>query len=163
MSLSGERGHLAFSCFVQQSPPTSSSWLNAVEGFLAQLTRRRPKHGVFTSVANFENAITRFIEEHHSAEAKPFKWPQTQTKSSPREIEGSKRCSQSTKCLIPCFDGAISFSELREALWAKFFMGAPLQQRQSVRRYNLERVAVNRFHIPRQGLSLSARIPRAIR
>ena len=55
--------------------PTSSSWLNAVEGFFAKLTRRRPKHGVFTSVANLENAITRFIEEHNSAEAKPFKWP----------------------------------------------------------------------------------------
>lgn len=29
--------------------PTSPSWLNAVEGFFATLTRRRLKHGVFHS------------------------------------------------------------------------------------------------------------------
>ncbi len=54
--------------------PTSSSWLNAVEGFFAKLTRRRLKHGVFTSVANLEDAIIRFIQEHNSTEAKPFTW-----------------------------------------------------------------------------------------
>jgi len=54
--------------------PTSSSWLNAVEGFFAKLTRRRLKHGVFTSVANLEDAIIRFIHEHNSTEAKPFTW-----------------------------------------------------------------------------------------
>ena len=31
--------------------PTSASWLNAVEGFFAKLTRRRLKRGVFRSVA----------------------------------------------------------------------------------------------------------------
>lgn len=30
--------------------PTSSSWLNAVEGFFAKLTRRRLRHGVFHSI-----------------------------------------------------------------------------------------------------------------
>ena len=30
--------------------PTSSSWLNFVEGFFAKLSRRRLKHGVFCSV-----------------------------------------------------------------------------------------------------------------
>ena len=32
--------------------PTSSSWLNAVEGFFAKRTRRRLKHGVFHSVVD---------------------------------------------------------------------------------------------------------------
>ena len=39
--------------------PTSSSWLNAVEGFFAKLTRRRLKHGVFHSVVDLQAAINR--------------------------------------------------------------------------------------------------------
>ena len=34
--------------------PTSASWLNAVEGFFAKLTRRRLKRGVFVSIANLQ-------------------------------------------------------------------------------------------------------------
>jgi hypothetical protein len=54
--------------------PTSSSWLNAVEGFFAKLTRRRLKHGVFHSVIDLQAAINRFIAEHNGGEAKPFTW-----------------------------------------------------------------------------------------
>ena len=52
----------------------TSSWLNAVEGFFAKLTRRRLKGAIFGSVAACESAIERFIAEHNSREAKPFKW-----------------------------------------------------------------------------------------
>lgn len=54
--------------------PTSSSWLNAVEGFFAKLARRRLKHGVFHSVVDLQAAINRFIAEHNDQEAKPFVW-----------------------------------------------------------------------------------------
>ena len=54
--------------------PTSSSWLNAVEGFFAKLTRRRLKHGVFHSVVDLQAAINRFIAEHNEVEARPFVW-----------------------------------------------------------------------------------------
>ena len=54
--------------------PTSSSWLNAVEGFFAKLTWRRLKHGVFHSVVDLQAAINRFIAEHNTTEAKPFTW-----------------------------------------------------------------------------------------
>jgi len=54
--------------------PTSSSWLNAVEGFFAKLTRRRLKYGVFHSVVDLQAAINRFIAEHNDTEAKPFIW-----------------------------------------------------------------------------------------
>jgi transposase len=54
--------------------PTSSSWLNAVEGFFAKLTRRRLKYGVFHSVIDLQAAINRFIAEHNGGEAKPFTW-----------------------------------------------------------------------------------------
>jgi transposase len=53
--------------------PTSSSWLNAVEGFFAKLTRRRLKHGVFHSLVDLQAAINRFIAEHNR-HPKPFIW-----------------------------------------------------------------------------------------
>jgi transposase len=39
--------------------PTSASWLNAIEGFFAKLTRRRLKRGVFRSVVDLQAAINR--------------------------------------------------------------------------------------------------------
>ena len=54
--------------------PTSCSWLNAVEGFFAKLTRRRLKHGMFHSLIDLQAAINRFIKEHNNVEAKPFTW-----------------------------------------------------------------------------------------
>jgi transposase len=54
--------------------PTSSSWLNAVEGFFAKLTRRRLKHGVFCSVVDLQATINRFIAEHNETDARPFMW-----------------------------------------------------------------------------------------
>ena len=53
--------------------PTSSSWLNAVEGFFAKLTRRRLKRGVFHSVVDLQAAINRFVDEHNR-NPKPFVW-----------------------------------------------------------------------------------------
>jgi hypothetical protein len=53
--------------------PTSASWLNAVEGFFATLTKRRLKRGVFRSVADLQTAINRFLEEHNQ-QSKPFTW-----------------------------------------------------------------------------------------
>ena len=54
--------------------PTSSSWLNAVEGFFAKLTRRRLKRGVFRALIDLQAAINRFITEYNDNDAKPFKW-----------------------------------------------------------------------------------------
>ena len=53
--------------------PTSSSWLNAVEGFFAKLTRRRLKHGVFRSIVDLQATINRFLQEHNQS-PKPFIW-----------------------------------------------------------------------------------------
>ena len=52
--------------------PTSASWLNAVEGFFAVLSKRRLKRGVFRSVADLQAAINRFL--NHNARSKPFQW-----------------------------------------------------------------------------------------
>jgi len=54
--------------------PTSSSWLNAVEGWFAQLERRSLYRGVFSSVPDLNEEIKRYIEVHNRETAKPFKW-----------------------------------------------------------------------------------------
>jgi transposase len=53
--------------------PTSASWLNAVEGFFAKLTRQRLQRGVFRSVVDLQLAINRFVEDTN-ADPKPFVW-----------------------------------------------------------------------------------------
>jgi transposase len=53
--------------------PTSCSWLNAVEGFFAKLTRQRLKRGVFRSVVDLQEAINRYVAETN-ARPKPFTW-----------------------------------------------------------------------------------------
>jgi transposase len=53
--------------------PTPCSWLNAVEGFFAKLTKRRLKRGVFRSITDLQAAINRFLAEHNQ-QPKPFVW-----------------------------------------------------------------------------------------
>jgi transposase len=53
--------------------PTSASWLNAVEGFFATLSKRRLKRGIFRSVVDLQTAINRFLDDHN-AQSKPFQW-----------------------------------------------------------------------------------------
>ena len=53
--------------------PTSASWLNAVEGFFAQLTWRRLQRGVFHSLVDLQAAINRYLAEHNQA-PRPFVW-----------------------------------------------------------------------------------------
>jgi hypothetical protein len=59
--------------FVFHFTPTSCSWLNAVEGFFAKLSRRRLKRGVFRSVVDLQAAINRFVADTN-ADPKPFTW-----------------------------------------------------------------------------------------
>lgn len=53
--------------------PTSASWLNLVERFFAEITRKRIRRGAFASVAELEEAIRNYLD-HHNAEPKPFVW-----------------------------------------------------------------------------------------
>jgi hypothetical protein len=53
--------------------PTSASWINAVEGFFAKLTKRRLKRGVFHSLVALQAAINPFLEEAN-ANPRPFRW-----------------------------------------------------------------------------------------
>src|SRR5215469_4088932 len=59
--------------FVFHYTPKSASWLNAVEGFFAKLTKRRLKRGVFRSLVDLQAAINRFLAETND-NPKPFVW-----------------------------------------------------------------------------------------
>lgn len=53
--------------------PTSSSWLNQVERFFAEITEKRIRRGAFRSVQELEQAIADYLE-HHNQNPKPFVW-----------------------------------------------------------------------------------------
>jgi transposase len=56
--------------------PTSSSWLNAVERFFAELTEKRLRRGIFRSVLDLIEAIDAYLEERNQ-DPKPFLWTKT--------------------------------------------------------------------------------------
>src|SRR5271168_1258674 len=45
--------------------PTSSSWLNQVERFFAEITEKRIRRGAFRSVKQLEQAINEYLEHHN--------------------------------------------------------------------------------------------------
>jgi transposase len=53
--------------------PTSASWLNLVERFFGEITRKRIRRGVFHSVVDLQRAINDYLEIHN-ANPKPFVW-----------------------------------------------------------------------------------------
>ena len=61
-----ERWHLHFI-------PTSSSWLNLVEGWFKELTNKRLRRGSFCSVEHLTDAINLWIE-HWNDDPTPFTW-----------------------------------------------------------------------------------------
>ena len=58
--------------------PTSSSWLNLVERFFAEITGKRIRRGTFASVAELEEAIEDYLLRHN-ASARPYVWTKTAT------------------------------------------------------------------------------------
>lgn len=66
--------------FVFHFTPTSSSWLNAVEGFCAKLARRRLKRGGFHSLVDLQATINRFVAKTNK-NPKPLPGPPIQTRS----------------------------------------------------------------------------------
>jgi len=56
--------------------PTSSSWLNVIEGFFRNLDHQRLRRGVFRSVPELIDAITAYIAQHNE-NPKLFAWTKT--------------------------------------------------------------------------------------
>ena len=53
--------------------PTSSSWLNLVERFFAEITDKRIRRGTFRSVQELVQAIAAYIRQRNKT-PKPFVW-----------------------------------------------------------------------------------------
>ena len=53
--------------------PTSCSWLNAVEGFFATLTKRCLKRSSFSSLVDLQAAINRYLDQANQ-DPRPFVW-----------------------------------------------------------------------------------------
>ena len=66
--------------------PTSASWINQVERWFAELTRKQIQRGVHTSVSQLEADIRAFIETHNT-DPKPYRW----TKSADDILASVKR------------------------------------------------------------------------
>ena len=71
--------------------PTSASWINQVERWFAELTRKQLQRGVHRSTAQLEADIHSFIDRHND-NPKPFKW----TKSADEILASVKRFCQKT-------------------------------------------------------------------
>ena len=71
---------------------TFTSWLNAVEGLFAKLTRQRLMRGIFRSVDDLKAAINRFVAQNN-ADPKPFIW----TADPRRVLAAVKRGKQALK------------------------------------------------------------------
>jgi len=56
--------------------PTSSSWLNQVERFFAEITEKRIRRGAFRSVKALEQAIIEYLNQHNENPT-PFLWTAT--------------------------------------------------------------------------------------
>lgn len=69
--------------------PTSSSWLNLVERWFLEITRRRIRRGTFTSVPTLERAIHEYLH-HYNQQPKPFAW----TKDADMILAKIDRCKE---------------------------------------------------------------------
>ena len=56
--------------------PTSSSWLNVIEGFFRNLDHKRLRRGVFRSVPELVDAINAYIDQHNE-DPRPIIWTKT--------------------------------------------------------------------------------------
>jgi len=71
--------------------PTSSSWLNLVERWFAEITRKRIRRGCFKSLKDLIQAIEDYIKVNN-ANPKPFVW----TKRGEEILEKVDRCKAAT-------------------------------------------------------------------
>jgi len=82
--------------FVCHFVPTSSSWLNLVERWFAELTRKRIRRGSFGSVEDLKKAIEEFLAAWNE-KPKPFVWTATVESI----VEKLSRCRQTLEKIQP--------------------------------------------------------------
>ena len=72
--------------------PTSASWINQVERWFAELTRKQIRRGVHTSTKQLETDIRTFIVRHNE-NPRPYRW----TKSADEILASVRRFCQKTE------------------------------------------------------------------
>jgi transposase len=72
--------------------PTSASWINQVERWFAELTRKQLRRGVHTSTRQLEQDIRSFIDRHND-KPKPYRW----TKSADEILASVRRFCQTAE------------------------------------------------------------------
>jgi hypothetical protein len=82
--------------FVLHFIPTSSSWLNLIERWFAELTQKAVRRGAFHSVQDLQQAIDEFLTAWN-ANPTPFVW----TASVDRILEKLARCRQRLEQIQP--------------------------------------------------------------
>ena len=97
----GTHNHPNVKTWLQQHPrfrlhftPTSSSWLNLIERWFGEITRKRIRRGVFKSVPELVAAIREFIRLNNQ-NPKPFIW----TKKVDEILEKVNHCKANTVTL----------------------------------------------------------------
>jgi transposase len=79
--------------------PTSASWINQVERWFAELTRKQLRRGVHTSTSQLKADI-RALSERHNENPKPYRW----AKSADDILSSVKRfCQKSEQTLCSEF------------------------------------------------------------
>jgi transposase len=69
--------------------PTSASWLNLVERWFAEITRKRIRGGTFRSLPDLIRAIEDYVT-HHNRHAEPFIW----TAAAARVLKKVRHCKE---------------------------------------------------------------------
>lgn len=82
--------------FVLHFIPTSSSWLNLVERWFAELSQKAVRRGVFRSVEELKQAIQDFLSAWN-AKTTPFVW----TASVEKILEKLARCRRRLEQVQP--------------------------------------------------------------
>lgn len=72
--------------------PTSSSWLNQIERWFAEITRKRIRRGTFRSVRDLVRAIQDYVR-HYNRNPQPFHW----VASASRIIRKVKTCKHTSE------------------------------------------------------------------
>jgi hypothetical protein len=72
--------------------PTGSSWLNLVERWFGEITRKRIRRGVFRSIEMLIDAINEYLD-NNNAMPKPFTW----TKDDDTILARIERCKASVR------------------------------------------------------------------
>ena len=75
--------------------PTSASWINQVERWFAELSRKKIQRGAHTSVRQLEADIKSFIEAHNK-DPKPYRW----VKSADQILASVKRFCQKAEATL---------------------------------------------------------------